>query len=248
MVQLIPDESARRSGQMGAEMEGKRKGGASVYVVSVFVLILSIIVWLYTFQTRTINAVRDELDSRLLVSLLGAATINVEEYGRTGQRVIHAAYTGEGDIFGAEENASYPDACLEGALKRLNNLLQTNLKLDGGGQGSRPVIASPVTLEEFKVLNVYDSGEGEQQVYEFIWNNGVWNEVTHGINEAVYVPGAGDRGHATALVEDTTVYAKISFAIELYPFFPGLAEHIPEEARTLSVSMERSVSIRTSTG
>lgn len=211
-------------------MEAKRKGGASVYILAVYAIVLIIIVWLYTFQTRLINYVRDDYDSGLVMSLLGAATINVEEYGRTGQRVIH----------GSGSPDSCPDEHLEAALHRLQSLLATNLS-------SWQIVISPVTLDEFKVYNVYEyraeNGAEERQIYECTWTNGSWSEVTHGVNEAVYVYGAGERGHAEALVEDTTVYAKISFTIELYPYFPGFAEHIPEEKKTLSVSMQRSVSI-----
>ena len=69
-------------------MGKKQKGSASVYILAVYVIVLLILLWLYTFQARLINAVRDTYDSGLLLSLLGAATIDIEEYGSTGQRVV----------------------------------------------------------------------------------------------------------------------------------------------------------------
>lgn len=206
-------------------MGKKQKGSASVYILAVYVIVLLILLWLYTFQARLINAVRDTYDSGLLLSLLGAATIDVGEYGSTGQRVVSP----------------------EAALQEFKSLFAANLELSADGQGTQAVVAGPVTIAEFRVFNVEETvteaGSVEKQVREHVWQNGGWGEISHAVNEQVYTAGAGGRGHGAALVEDTGLYARITFTISLYPYFPGLAEHVPEAAKTKTVSMQRYVSI-----
>lgn len=224
-------------------MTKKHKGAASVFILGIYSVIILMIVWLYAIQTRMINHVRDEFDNGLLMSLLGAATINVEEYGRSGQRVIHDTYKGDEDIFLAEANTSCLDEALEKAIFRFQQLMETNVEMNADGISYNTIVVGPVKIEEFKIFNVYSNNTGQSHIYEFTWKDGLWSQLTHEVDERVYVPGAGDRGHAVALVEDTTVYAKISFSIALYPYFRGLAEHIPTEDKIVTVDMQRCVSI-----
>lgn len=224
-------------------MRKKQKGGCDVYILGMYAVLLIVLVALYTLHVRTINFVRDEFDSGLLLALLGAATVNVEEYGRSGQTVIHSTYVGEEEILEAAENALCPDEYLDNALSKCKELLAANLKLDADRRSNQAVVTGPVVLEEFKIYNVYKNTLGEFRIYEFIWRDTGWSVLTHAVNEKVYAAGAGDRGEAEAPVENTTVYAKISFSVVTFPYFPDLTEEVPEPVKTIKAVMQRSVSV-----
>lgn len=225
----------------------KQEGGASVYMLGIYAILLLLLLGLYTIQIRVLNTIRDTYDSGLLLALIGTATVNVEEYGRTGQRVIHDTYTGTEDVFGAAENASCLDPFLEQALSQCLAQLRSNLELTELLESSNAVIKGPVTLEEFKIYNVYqnilEDGTTERQIYEFIWSVGSWRVTVHAKDEKVYVAGAGEKGNELKKVEDTALYAKISFPVAVFPYFQGLTESVPEEMRVRSVSIQRSVSV-----
>lgn len=210
-------------------------------ILSMFALLLIIITFLYLTHIRLLGYVRDEFDGGLLMSLLGAATVNVEEYGRSGQRVIHETYAGEGDGWDAPENADCPDTYLDVALLKAQKYLRENLNLSADGTSGKSVIDGRVVLEEFRVYNVYRDPDTEKsRIYEFIWRDGVWKKTEHAKGEAVYVSGAGDRGNKRTRVEDTTVYGKISFAVSVFPYLENMQGM---RGRTVQVTMERSVSV-----
>lgn len=221
----------------------KKEGGASVYVLGVFIFVLLFVVYLCNLQTENMNSLQKDFDTGILISLLGSANINVEEYGRTGNRIIHETYSGDADIWGAAENALTQDEYLSETLILFQNLLQSNLGLNSSWQSNKTIVLSPVVIEEFKVFNVYENQDtGDKQIYEFTWVNGAWSVQIHGVNEKVYVAGSGDRGTAIIEVEDTTLYAHISFDITVLPYLSSVAAE-QENNRVIRVHMARNVSI-----
>ena len=221
----------------------KEKGGASVYLLAGYLSEIILVVWIFEFHMQALRHIHNEFDTGLLAALLSSATINVEEYGSTGNRVIHeTALVGE-NAWGTEENASPDDECLEAALLEFQSSLQSNLSLGTDGSSAKKAVLSPVSIEEFKVFNVYEhESTGDKQIYEFTWQNGIWSVLVHEVNETVYVAGAGDRGTGMAEVTDTTLYAKIGFQISVFPYYPQ-EERIAESDRQAKVYMKRCVSI-----
>lgn len=215
----------------------KAKGGVSVYILGIYVSFFLIIVFVCTISEENISHIQKEFDTGILVSLLGSANINREEYGRSQNRVIHETYRGEEPVWNAAENADCQDEYLEKTLALFQNLLLSNLGLDSAGNSRKNVLLSPVAVEEFKVFNVYEEPEsGKKQIYEFTWN-GAWNVTVHS-NADVYVAGAGDKGTVRMKVEDTTLYAVIAFDINVFPYLPETGQE-----RSVRVRMSRSVSV-----
>lgn len=191
----------------------KKRGGASVYILAVYVLVLLGVVWLYGSHLRTLQHIRNEFDTGLLAALLGTLTINTEEFGLSGNQVIHDTFSGE-EIWGAEENAAVLDGHLTGAVERFWHLLRINLGLTEEGNSQKTAVNGAVMVEEFKVFNLYKNTAGDRQIYEFTWENGSWSVLVHPVNEKVYVAGNGDRGTKRQEVTDTTIYAKIGFEVD----------------------------------
>ncbi len=218
----------------------KQEGGAAVYVLAVYALVMILATFLCVTHLKTMAQVKNEFDTGLLLALLGSATINMDEYGRFGSRVIHESSTSAEGNIDAEEKAALPDSYLDNALAHLQKSLQTNLGMKQDGMVEETIVLGPIVLEEFKVFNVYEK-DGEKQIYEFTWQGGAWSVMVHAVNENVYVAGAGERGLNVVSVTDTTLYAKIGFDIRIFPYFSK--ELKIEDAGNVRVYMSRSVSV-----
>lgn len=215
----------------------KQKGGASVFILSIYIIFLLLVVCFFSFQTRLLNHLRDDFDTGLLFSLLGTATINTDEYGLSGCRVLHETYTGDGSLLTAPDNASCSDYYLEKAISTFRSLLKGNLGLDDNMNSRNSLIRSQVLIEEFKIYNVYEVGSNKR-IYEFSWNNGSWSCITHAINEVVLMPdGTGQE------ITDSILYAKIGFDIAIFPYFSAYQDNIPDDSKIVRVYLNRTVSI-----
>lgn len=215
----------------------KQKGEASVFILSIYIILILLVVCLYAMQTRLISHTRDDFDTGLLLSLLGTATINIDEYGKTGCRVIHETYSGDSDLLAAPENASCNDFYLEKAITTFRSLLQSNLTLDQNMKSGNSLIRSPVQIEEFKIYNVYEKN-GENKVYEFIWKNNFWNCIEHIKNSLVPMPNDNNQE-----ITETTLYVKIGFDIAVYPYFQDYQDEVLENSKIKRVYMIRTVTI-----
>lgn len=67
----------------------KKKGNITSLIYGQFFMILLIVWCLYTFKVMILNTMFDYIDDALTSSVLGGALVNVEEYGKSNQLIIH---------------------------------------------------------------------------------------------------------------------------------------------------------------
>lgn len=225
----------------------KRKGSGTTYIVGIMAILLAFLFGIYIYHLRLVNYVKDRVDDGLTLALLGSAVINAEEYGRTGQAVIHDTVR-EGNTYNSASCNNSEDGYLQNTYALFRECLAANLELDAQMQSDLPVIQSPVTIEEFKIYNVYRkiSEEGflvETKIYEFTAKNNGWQVKVHSPGDKVYMPGTGRNGEGECVVEDTSVYAKISFQTDIFPYLKSFIYDYNKERSKLTIEMERGVAI-----
>lgn len=221
-------------------MKKKKKGGASTFVLSLYVVVLISLFICHSAHSRNLNLLRNNFDTGLLLSLLGASTINLEEYGATGNRVIHSICE-EDDILNAPENMITDDEYVKGAFSTFERLLETNLGLDEQKVSANPHVIGPVEIEYFTIYNVYeDAYTGGTRTYSMTYSDGEWSSYAFPLNTHIHLTDHAGRDRE---VTATTLLAEIGFEIAVFPYFPGLQDLVPEEAKNLKVHMRRIVAM-----
>lgn len=76
-------------GNIVQRLRTKRVKGRSTLILALFMLIFIMALCITTFRRSAIMTTAESMDDSLTVTLLGSAVINMAEYGRTGQYVIH---------------------------------------------------------------------------------------------------------------------------------------------------------------
>ena len=67
----------------------KNSGNVTSLLIGQMLMLVLIIYCLFNFRLTMLNAVFNYIDDSLITSLLGGALVNVEEYGKSNQLVIH---------------------------------------------------------------------------------------------------------------------------------------------------------------
>ena len=221
-------------------MRKKQKGDCSIYILGCYILVLFMMIGVACFHKLSLQSVKENYDTGLLVSLFGAAIYNREEYGRSGQVVIYSKTEAEeGEVVFIPTQRDADDEWLDAALIRFKTLLPQNLMLSNEYESTYSFITSPIKIDEFRIYNVYESEDkSTKKVFEYIYSENAWVQIEHAENEIVTIAGTERGENPPKRVNCTTVYAKISFDSKVFPFFTSMHENA-----TKRVYMDRCVSV-----
>lgn len=222
---------------------GKKEGSAHILILSIMSLFLILVFMIFSLRHLYVRSTWEKIDDGLSTALLAAGVLNIEEYGRSGQIMIHndlpdELFETEEDLGeeGTEEGGQPPEeeeeriiyiteaeglGDADEAIRKAGDVflesLKANLGLDDAYLSKSEAIASSVKVESFIIYNVFRdinsdgeyTGTSKLCKYEFV--NGNWVTRTLGSAGSERIRVSDLIGESYVTINNTSVYAKISF-------------------------------------
>lgn len=216
---------------------GKRpiEGGANMYAIAMMMILFLIFVFKAMLDDQRLQVTHDAVDDALVSSLISASSINVREYGRSGQLVIYDDVT-QDPVVGVMipplteeqkaqrllDNAKLyqpaTDSYLNKAYNAFENSLAVNLKLDGSMNATISGINGTVDIPEFSIYNLFEyyDRNGSRLHYRFVkytFNGSAWSADAYPWDTPVSVYNSFDKTYTT--LDSTTVTAQLKFTVRI---------------------------------
>lgn len=176
---------------------------ASVPMIIMFVLLMLIFI-VYGGRLSLLNFRYETIETALVAALFSGAVYNTDELANTGNIVIL-----ESDKNMAGGQGILPDKVFNASYDLFIQCLMANLGLEADFTMPDGYIIGAVSIDEYRVYN-YIVDDGGYHILEVGRSAAGYYVVRHPDNTEVYVDANSDR----VAVKETSVYAKISFAMQ----------------------------------
>lgn len=246
------------------------KGGASVYILSIFIMFFILIIFKGYFDRERLYVTYDSVDDAIVASLVSSCVYNQTEYGISGQTVIFRQLTpvkppdveipGWGELLPGSGDPEEPyqaledpeiyiaagDAYLENCYQSFVKNLKRNLKLDEEMNSTMSGIEGPVEIEKFTVYNVFrnydeDGNETSYRVVAYTRTGETWSVYPYSDNTPANVYSTFD--HCDIPIQETSVAAQLTFMLRVSDYEVNQGDVYTGGGITEKVSYQRVVDI-----
>lgn len=211
------------------------EGGAQIYIITIMLIFFMVVVFKVMLDDQRMQVTHDAVDDALVSSLISASSINIREYGKSGQLIIYDDVTKDpvvglgAPVLTDEQKAQQllnssllynpaMDSYLNDAYAAFTRSLSVNLKLDGAMNATISGIQGIVEIPEFSVYNLLECYDkfGSRIHYRFIkytYNGSAWSVSAYPWDTSVSVYNSFDKTNTE--LDSTTVTAQLKFTVRI---------------------------------
>lgn len=206
----------------------KQPGNGSLFPLGLMFILVTIILVAYIYRRNLIEFNYNNINNALTSSLLGGCVPNLFEYAESGNLIIQDSLT-----------PSVDDGYFLHSMALFEECLKCNLDLDDGFNIlSDRGIKGTVHIEEYRVFNVIKDGT-QMAVIELAMVNGNIYVIQYPAGEAVSIQTTD----GVKEVLETSVYARISFTLEIMGYSSWMDDSITEDMMEGTYSLSRLVGV-----